>query len=136
MIFLLPHERIWPRRISAFAKRTSLRGYLPDNVWFLKPVFAGLGAVVCRFGIYIFVDEKLVALDQKLEHQHRFLPVWKDCRTLKADQVFLLAKPKNPSDSCYFGPISSDLIVSTAVRVNLPSCKYACSLKRLDSGFE
>ena len=97
----------------------SSRGYLPDKVWLLKPVFANSGAVVCRFGIYIFVDGKLVARAKKSDRQQRFLPVRKGCRTLKAHEVFLLAKPKNSFDGRYFGPISSDLIIGTAVRVNL-----------------
>ncbi len=98
----------------------SSRGYLPDDVWLLKPVFANSGAVVCRFGIYIFVDGKLVAQAKKLDRQHRFLPVWKGCLTIKTHEVFLLTKPKNSFDSRYFGPISSDLIIGTAIRVIHP----------------
>ena len=99
----------------------SSRGYLPDDVWLLKPVFANSGTVVCSFGIYIFVDGKLVARAKKLDRQHRFLPVWKGCLILKAHEVFLLARPRNSFDSRYFGPINKDLIIGTAVRVNLTS---------------
>lgn len=97
----------------------SSRGYLPDNVWLLKPVFIVSGSVVCRFGNFVFADGKLVARAKKMDRQHRFLPVWKGCRTLKADEVFLLAKPKNSFDGRYVGPINSDLIIGTAVRVIL-----------------
>ena len=97
----------------------SSRGYLPEDVRLLKPIFAKSGALVCRFRVYIFVDGKLVARAKKLDRRHRFLPVWKGCHTLKSDEVFLLAKPRNSFDSRYFGPINSDLIIGTAVRVNL-----------------
>lgn len=92
----------------------SSRGYLPNGVWLLKPVFADSGAVVCRFGIYIFVDGKMVARAKKNDHQNRPLSVWKGCRTLKAHEVFLLAKPKNSFDSRYFGPVQQSDIAGTA----------------------
>ena len=92
----------------------SSRGYLPDSVWLLKPVPASSGAVVCRLGFYIFVDGKLVARARKNDHQHRPLPLWKGCQTLKSDEVFLLAKPKNSFDSRYFGPVHRTLIIGTA----------------------
>ena len=99
----------------------SSRGYLPDDVWLLKPVYAVSGAVVCRFGIYVFVHGKLVARAKKHDRQQRFLPVWSGCRILKAHAVFLLAKPKNSFDSRYFGPVSRYDIAGTAVRFCL-SC--------------
>jgi type IV secretory pathway protease TraF len=98
----------------------SSRGYLPEKVWLLKPVVATSGAIVCRFGIFIFVDGKLVARAKKFDSQMRILPVWKGCRTLKSDEVFLLAKPKNSFDSRYFGPVNRDVIIGTAIRPRLP----------------
>lgn len=90
------------------------RGYLPADAWLLKPVFAGSGAVVCRFGIYTFVDGKLVGRALKHDRQRRFLPVWKGCRTLKMYEVFLLAKPRNSFDGRYFGPVTRSDVVGTA----------------------
>jgi type IV secretory pathway protease TraF len=98
----------------------SSRGYLPEKIWLLKPVFAGSGAVVCRVGTFVFVDGKLVARAKKFDSQQRILPVWKGCRTLKSDHVFLLARPLNSFDSRYFGPVKRDLIIGTAVRLLLP----------------
>ena len=98
----------------------SSRGYLPYDVWLLKPVYSVRGAVVCRFGIYVIVNGNLVARAKKLDHQHRILPVWKGCRTLTIDEVLLLANPKNSFDSRYFGSISKQLIIGTAVRLRLP----------------
>jgi type IV secretory pathway protease TraF len=98
----------------------SSRGYLPERVWLLKPVSAGSGSVVCRFAVFVFVDGKLVARANKYDGQKRILPVWKGCRTLKSEEVFLLAKPKNSFDSRYFGPVNRDLIIGTAIRLRLP----------------
>jgi conjugative transfer signal peptidase TraF len=91
------------------------RDYLPADVWLLKPVFATDGGLVCRFGLFIFVDGKWVARAKIFDRQKRILPVWKGCRTLKSDEIFLLAKPKNSFDSRYFGPISRSQVVGTAI---------------------
>jgi type IV secretory pathway protease TraF len=83
----------------------SSRGYLPEKIWLLKPISAVSGSVVCRVGPFVFVDGKLVAQSKKFDSQKRILLVWKGCRTLKSEEVFLLAKPKNSFDSRYFGPL-------------------------------
>jgi type IV secretory pathway protease TraF len=98
----------------------SSRGYLPEKVWLLKPVFATSSAIVCRFGIFVFVDGNLVARARKFDSQKRNLPIWKGCRMLKPDEVFLLAKPKNSFDSRYFGPVNRELVIGTAVRLRPP----------------
>lgn len=98
----------------------SSRGYLPDRVWLLKPVFAVSGSVTCRFGKYVFVDGFLVARAKILDGDNRLLPVWKGCRTLKSDEVFVLANPKNSFDSRYFGPISRGQVAGTAVPLFIP----------------
>jgi type IV secretory pathway protease TraF len=98
----------------------SSRGYLPAKVWLLKPVSAVSGAIVCRVGTFVFIDGKLVARAKKFDSQQRILPLWKGCRTLKSDHVFLLARPRNSFDSRYFGSVNRDLIIGTAVRLGLP----------------
>lgn len=94
---------------------TSSRGYLPENVWLLKPVFAMQGSLVCRFGKYIFVNGKLVANAKIWDRKHRLLPVWQGCQTLKSDEVFVLARPLNSFDSRYFGAVNRKQIVGTAI---------------------
>ena len=95
----------------------SERGYLPADVWLLKPVFAVEGSMVCRLGHFIFVDGKLVVRAKNFDRNQRLLPVWKGCRTLKIDEVFVLAHPKNSFDSRYFGPINRRQVIGTAFRV-------------------
>lgn len=97
----------WVRHFAAS------RGYLPENIWLLKPVFAAPGSIVCRFGKHIFVDGKLVAKVRIWDRKHRPLPVWKGCHALKSDEVFVLAKPRDSFDSRYFGPVNREQIVGT-----------------------
>jgi conjugative transfer signal peptidase TraF len=98
----------------------SSRGYLPEDVWLLKPVLASSGTIVCRFGDYVFADGNLVARAKKSDRQLRILPVWRACRALKSDEVFLLARPKNSFDSRYFGSVNRDQIGGTAVPLFIP----------------
>ena len=93
----------------------SERGYLPQNVRMLKPVFAVYPSIICRYGRYVFVDGKLVAKARIHDQQHRLLPTWKGCKTLKRDEVFVLAKPRSSFDSRYFGPVKRNQIVGTAL---------------------
>jgi len=98
----------------------SSRGYLPRNVWLLKPV-AGLSpAMVCRFGGHIFIDGKLVARAKLFDRQHRVLPRWKGCITLKSDEVFLISRPKNSFDSRYFGSVKLSQVIGVAHRLRFP----------------
>ena len=98
----------------------SVRGYLPTNVWLLKPVAALSPAVVCRYGRYVFIDGKLVARAKLFDRQHRFLPNWKGCHTLNSDEVFLIARPTNSFDSRYFGSVKLDQVIGVAHRVRFP----------------
>ena len=96
------------------------RGYLPADVWLLKPVFAMSGSVICRVGPHVFVDGKPVARARKFDEQQRILPVWNGCRTLEPEEDFVLAKPKNSFDSRYFGPINRGQLKGTALPLFIP----------------
>lgn len=98
----------------------SSRGYLPTNVWLLKPVAALSPAIVCRFGRYVFVDGKLVARAKLFDRQNRILPRWKGCHALSSDEVFLISRHKNSFDSRYFGSVKLDQVIGVAHRVHFP----------------
>jgi conjugative transfer signal peptidase TraF len=104
-----------PDQVGSIANE---RRYLPRSAWFLKPVAASRGAVVCRFGPHVFVEGKVVARAKIHDRNGRLLPIWKGCQTLKTDEVFLLAKPKESFDSRYFGPIDRSRIIGTAIAVS------------------
>jgi conjugative transfer signal peptidase TraF len=95
----------------------SARGYLPLQTPLLKPVRAIKGSIVCRFERYVFIDGNMVARAKYLDTNHRMLPVWKGCRTLKSDEVLVLGQHRGSFDSRYFGPINRTQVLGTAVRV-------------------
>jgi type IV secretory pathway protease TraF len=103
-----------PEWIEIFA---SMRGYLPMHTPLLKPVRAIENTLVCRFGKYVFIDGKLVARAKNLDTKHRMLPVWKGCRALKFDDIFVLGQHRDSFDSRYFGTINRAQVLGTAVRV-------------------
>ena len=104
----------WPQFYAAE------RGYLPRNVWLLKPVAAVFPSVVCCFGNTVFVDGKLGARAKNFDHPHRILPRWKGCLVLKFDEVFLIAQPRDSFDSRYFGVIKLSQVAGVAHRVHFP----------------
>jgi conjugative transfer signal peptidase TraF len=92
----------------------STRGYLPQDVLLLKPIFAAQSSIICRFGPYVFVDGKHVAKATFMDKKHRLLPVWKGCKALKPTQYFVLGRHRDSFDSRYFGPIDRDQVIGTA----------------------
>ena len=94
----------------------SARGYLPLQTPLLKPVRAIKGSFVCRFGRYVFINGNMVVRAKYLDTNHRMLPVWKGCRTLKSDEIFVLGLHRDSFDSRYFGPVNRAHVLGTAVR--------------------
>ncbi len=92
----------------------SSRGYLPQEVWLLKPVFASHPSIICRFGSHVFVDGKQVAETKITDKMHRVLPVWNGCKTLAPTQYFVLGHHRDSFDSRYFGPVEKLQVVGTA----------------------
>ncbi len=92
----------------------SSRGYLPQNVWLLKPIFAANSSIICRFGSHVFVNGKQVAKAKIVDKMHRVLPVWRGCTALSSTQYFVLGRHRDSFDSRYFGPIERKQIIGTA----------------------
>lgn len=102
-----------PERLARFI---TLRGYLPPGVPLLKRVAGLPGQTVCCRNRTVTVDG--VEMGVALEHDRfgRRMPVWKGCRQIAADEVFLM-NPDAPTslDGRYFGPISSISVLGSAV---------------------
>jgi type IV secretory pathway protease TraF len=98
----------------------SSRGYLPKNVWLLKPLYAVHPSIICRFGRHVFVDGKHVAKAKIMDKEHRFLPVWRGCFKLSSTQYFVLGRRRDSFDSRYFGPIEQSQVVGTAFPLTGP----------------
>jgi type IV secretory pathway protease TraF len=92
----------------------SSRGYLPQNVWLLKPIYAVHPSIICRFGSHVFVNGRQLAKAKIADKMHRVLPVWKGCIVLSLTQYFVLGKHRDSFDSRYFGPVEQRQVVGTA----------------------
>ena len=92
----------------------STRGYLPQDVWLLKPVLASNPSIICRFGSYVFVDGKRVAKAKFNDKKRRLLPVWRGCKALKPTEYFVLGRHRDSFDSRYFGTIEQSQVIGTA----------------------
>ncbi len=90
-------------------------GYLPRGVPLLKRVLALEGQTVCRIGPIIWVDGRQIGAARKQDHSGRPLPVWRGCRVIGADEVFLM-NPDEPAslDGRYFGPLPLTSIAGLA----------------------
>ncbi|RWL15133.1 MAG: S26 family signal peptidase [Mesorhizobium sp.] len=90
-------------------------GYLPPGVPLMKRVAAIPGQEVCRNGLAIAVGG--IEIGTALEHDRigRPLPVWKGCRRIASDEVFLMnAQVPDSLDGRYFGPIKASSIIGRA----------------------
>ena len=92
------------------------RGYLPARVPLLKPVVALGGDEVCVVEEEVRVNGTVLATTvADVDSEGRPLPQWQACKTLTAEEVFLLSTADARSfDSRYFGPVPRQTIVGTA----------------------
>ncbi len=91
-------------------------GYLPRDVPLIKRILALPGQTVCRTGPTIAVDG--IEMDAALERDRRgrALPIWRGCRVVAGDEVFLMNWDEPASlDGRYFGPIPLHAVVGRAV---------------------
>ncbi|WP_430425133.1 S26 family signal peptidase [Phenylobacterium sp.] len=90
-------------------------GFLPRGVPLLKRVAALEGQRVCSGESEILVDGRPVARPRRADRFGRPLPSWSGCRTLRADEVFLLNPAARESlDGRYFGPSARRDVVARA----------------------
>ena len=94
------------------------RGYLPRHVPLLKHVVALPGAIICRAGNTITVDQSVVGSAQLQDSLGRRLPRWEGCRHLTDGEIFLM-NPKAPDslDGRYFGALPITAITARLVPV-------------------
>ncbi|MGN6690895.1 MAG: S26 family signal peptidase [Sphingopyxis sp.] len=103
------------RGVAAYMAR---RRYVPLGVPLLKPVAATAGATICRDGGAVTIEGRLAATALAADRLGRPLPVWHGCRTLGANELFLLADGSPASfDSRYFGPVTTGHVIGRAAPV-------------------
>lgn len=92
------------------------RGYLPSTVPLVKMVAAVGGDVVCGLDDTVIINGETVATRLTMDRLGRALPHWDGCRTLYADELFLLmAAVPDSFDSRYFGPVSLSAVIGRLV---------------------
>lgn len=91
------------------------RGYLPARVPLLKRIGAMAPQRVCVAQRTVYVDGVPVALAREADGLGRGLPLWSQCRALRAGELFLLSATNPASfDSRYFGPIDAAAVLGRA----------------------
>ncbi|MBK8545755.1 MAG: S26 family signal peptidase [Caulobacteraceae bacterium] len=77
---------------------------------FIKRIAAIDGDSVCVEDNDIRINDRTVAHRAVQDSEGRALPHWSGCRTLAADEVFLMGDTPDSFDGRYFGPVSIDHI--------------------------
>jgi conjugative transfer signal peptidase TraF len=91
------------------------RGYLPERIPLLKPIGAMSPQQVCVQGGIVHIDGVALAAALTVDRLGRRLPVWRQCRALHVDELFLLSTTNPASfDSRYFGPVTTSAVIGTA----------------------
>lgn len=93
------------------------RGYLSAGALLIKPVVAGPGNVICRYGGIVSIDGRPRVRAKTIDSRHRQLPRWQKCFRLTASQIFVLSTVPGSFDSRYFGPINRERITGIAVPI-------------------
>jgi conjugative transfer signal peptidase TraF len=107
--FVLVHLPAAPRMLAA------RRGYLPWRIPLLKRIGAVAPQAVCVRGGIVRIDGVRVAITLPIDGSGRRLTPWRQCRRLRAGELFLLSM-SNPAsfDSRYFGPVNTSAVIGQA----------------------
>lgn len=101
---------------GAAAQLAADRQYLSRTVPLLKHVAALGGQHVCERAGSITINGSFAARAQHTDGAGRPLDAWSGCRTLHADELFLLSRNNDASfDSRYFGPVPRSTVLGRAI---------------------
>lgn len=101
-----------PEPLESFMVR---RGYIGRSVRLMKHVAAIAGQRVCRNGHTITVDAEPLGEALARDRLGRALPVWKGCRVLAKDELFLMNwQVRDSLDGRYFGPLPVAAVIGRA----------------------
>ena len=96
-------------------KYLASRGYLPAGVPLIKEVAALGGDTVCRRDLLIEINGTPAGSARRRDSLGRELPVWKRCRTIAADELFVMNRRAPGSfDGRYFGPVARADVIGRA----------------------
>lgn len=102
-----------PENLAGFVVE---RGYVGHGVPLLKRVVGLPGQRVCRTGRTISVDGVPMGEALERDRRGRDLPVWRGCRRIAADALFLMNwNVADSLDGRYFGPLSASFVIGRAL---------------------
>jgi conjugative transfer signal peptidase TraF len=102
---------------EATAVLADARGYLPGRSRLIKPVVAGSGDSVCRYGLVVSIDGRPLVLADELDMRQRPLPQWDGCHRLMPSEIFVVSRVSGSFDSRYFEGIHVRHVLGTAVPI-------------------
>ncbi|MGE0753369.1 MAG: S26 family signal peptidase [Variibacter sp.] len=102
---------------EATAALVDARGYMPARFRLIKPVVAGSGDTVCRYGLVVSIGGRPLALADGLDLRQRPLPQWEGCHRLTHSELFVISSVRGSFDSRYFGRIHVRHVLGTAVPI-------------------
>ena len=108
---VLAHLPAWMSRL-AFA-----RGYLPVDTAILKRIAAAASDEICRREYVVSINGTSAANARSTDQHGRPMPVWRGCRVLRADEIFLLNDHPASFDGRYLGVTKRSQIVGRAVPI-------------------
>jgi conjugative transfer signal peptidase TraF len=92
------------------------RNYLPTTVPLVKRIAGAEGDRICANGPAILINGNAVATRLGADRRGRPLPWWHGCRTLKADEIFLLMRDVPDSfDGRYFGSVNTSAVIGKLI---------------------
>ncbi len=83
----------------------------------LKRLSGLRGDHVCRDGLAISINGRVVAVAMIADARGRGLPIWSGCSSLQHDDVFLLGDSPDSFDGRYFGLLKRTHIIGKAARI-------------------
>ena len=99
----------------------SQRKYLPKNTPALKRIYGIRGDVICRFGAVVIINQIAVAIAKTRDYSNSKMPVWRGCKRLSSDELFLLTEHPDSFDGRYFGVVKTSSVIGMAKPVWLVS---------------
>jgi conjugative transfer signal peptidase TraF len=107
--FVLVRLPATPRALAA------RRGYLPWHIPLLKRIGAMAPQIVCIRNGIVRIDAVRVAVTLPADRSGRRLTAWRQCRRIRAGELFLLSTTNPASfDSRYFGPVLTSEVIGQA----------------------
>lgn len=112
-----------PPRLAGFLAE---RRYLPLGIPLLKQVAATSGTRICRNGTRVTIGNSQPVVARLRDSHGRPLPVWRGCRSLREDEIFLLNAADDSMDGRYFGAVPLTGLLGEASPVLTRDVPGAC----------